>query len=424
MDLFNHPAVTMETTASRMVKRERIKQPRAIKGVRISSEVKSCWRDLVRIRRDLHRNPEMAFKERRTAGIVADNLREWGYDVREGIAGTGVSGYLEGKRKGHVVAVRADMDALPIQEKGNMEYRSRVDGIMHACGHDGHVAIALQVARRMSARRKELAGGVKFIFQPAEESPGGALPMIGEGVLKDPAVDRILALHLWNHLPVGRVGIRGGPMMASTDIIEMKVIGKGGHGAAPHRTVDSILVAARIVDALQSVVSRSIDPTEPSVVTVGTIEGGSNFNVIAEEVRMRGTTRAFSERVRGDYPAQIQKVAGGVARAHGARFRLNYIRQYPPLVNDDGVAGIVADEARRVVGSSGVVDPGLQMTGEDMAYFLKETPGCFFFVGSHDPSCKEEIPHHSPRFDIDERAMLIGVELLLRGIAALTSRNR
>jgi amidohydrolase len=406
------------------MKRERIRRSGEIKGVRISSEVKSCWSDLVRTRRDLHRNPELAFKEKRTAGIVADNLRKWGYEVREGIAGTGVCGYLEGRRKGTVVGVRADMDALPIREKGEKEYRSLVDGIMHACGHDGHVAIALQTARIMSVRRKTLAGGVKFIFQPAEESPGGALPMIGEGVLKKPAVERILALHLWNHLPVGRVGIRGGPMMASADIIEMRVVGKGGHGAAPHRAVDSILVAARIVAALQSVVSRSIDPTEPSVVTVGTISGGSNFNVIAEEVRMRGTTRAFSDRVRDDYPGQIRKIAGGIARAHGARFRLNYIRQYPPLVNNDEVAGIVAGEAKKVVGSSGVVDPGLQMTAEDMSFFLREVPGCFFFVGSHNPLWKEEIPLHSPWFDIDERAMLIGVEILLRGIQALTSRRR
>ncbi len=392
-----------------------------LKGVEISRGVKSTWNEMVTLRRTFHQYPELAFEEKQTAAAVADRLKQWGYEVREEIAGTGVCGYMKGIKKGKVVAVRADMDALPIQEKGNKGYKSRHKGIMHACGHDGHVAIALQVAKLVARERESLRGGVKFIFQPAEESPGGALPMIEEGVLGNPAVDFILALHLWNHLPVGWVGIRGGPMMASADIIKMKVTGKGGHGASPHHTVDGILVASRIVDALQSIVSRSVDPTEPSVLTVGTIKGGRNFNAIAEDVEMTGTTRAFSDSVRKSFPVLIRKVAGGIARAHGAKFRLDYIWNYPPLENNDEIARIVAGEAGEVVGQSKVIDPGLQMTAEDMSYFLREVPGCFFFVGAHNPKWENEIPHHSPWFDFDERAMLVGAEIILRGIKALTS---
>jgi amidohydrolase len=376
---------------------------------------------MVALRRDLHRNPELGFQEERTATLVAGKLREWGYQVQEGIAGTGVVGYIRGKRGGKVVAIRADMDALPILEKGRKSYRSRNAGVMHACGHDGHVTIALQVAKQIAADRARLRGGVKFIFQPAEEGPGGARPMIEAGVLAKPAVDSILGLHLWNHLPFGKVGVRGGPMMASVDIFRLRVRGKGGHGAAPHRTVDAILAASRIVDALQSVVSRSLDPLEPSVLTIGTISGGANFNVIAEEVVMTGTTRAYDETIRKSFPGLIRKVATGVARAHGARIRLDYTWQYPSLENYPYSSRILAEVAGDVVGSSGVIDPGLQMVSEDMAFFLKEIPGCFFYVGSHDPSRKEEIPHHSPRFDFDERAMLVGAEIFLRGIRALTS---
>jgi amidohydrolase len=392
-----------------------------LEGVKISRRVKSTWKEMVALRRTFHQHPELAFEEKQTAAAVANLLKKWGYEVREKIAGTGVCGYMKGIKKGKVVAVRADMDALPIQEKGDKEYKSRRRGVMHACGHDGHVAIALQVAKLVAGERGSLRGGVKFIFQPAEESPGGALPMIEEGVLGNPAVDFILALHLWNHLPVGGVGIRGGPMMASADIIKMKVTGKGGHGAAPHRTVDGILVASRIVDALQSVISRSVDPTEPSVLTVGTINGGRNFNVIAEDVEMTGTTRAFSDSVRKSFPDLIRKIAGGIARAHGARFRLDYLWNYPPLLNNYEIARIVAGEAGKVVGQSKVIDPGLQMTAEDMSYFLREVPGCFFFVGSHNPKWESEIPHHSPWFDFDERAMLVGAEVISRGIKTLTS---
>ncbi len=394
-----------------------------IGGAKISREVSSAWRGMVADRRDLHMNPETAFRETRTASIVAGRLRKLGYDVREGLARTGVCGFMSGGRRGKVVAVRADMDALPLEEKGKMDYRSRVRGAMHACGHDGHVAIALRVAEIIANERDKLKGGVKFMFQPAEEGPGGALPMIEEGVLKEPKVDYILAMHLWNHLPVGSVGIRGGRMMASTDVIRMKVKGKGGHGAAPHRTVDAILVAARIVDALQSIVSRSVDPVEPAVVSVGTISGGAEFNIIAEEVSMTGTTRAYSEDVRRSFPGLIRKIAGGVARAHGARFYLDYTWQYPPLENDHEIAGLMRGVAARVVGAGRVVDPGLQMTAEDMAFFLKEVPGCFFFVGAHDPARGKEIPHHNPGFDFDERAMMVGAEVLLNGVRTLTGHG-
>jgi amidohydrolase len=391
-----------------------------IKGVKLSREVSSAWREMVADRRDLHMNPEPAFKEKRTASIVAERLRTWGYEVKEGIAGTGVCGHLKGGKQGRIVAVRADMDALPLDEKGKSDYKSKVKGVMHACGHDGHVAIALKVAEILASERETLKGGVKFIFQPAEEGPGGALPMIEEGVLKEPEVDFILALHLWNHLPVGKVGIREGRMMASTDVIRMNVKGKGGHGAAPHQTVDAILVAARIVDALQSIISRSIDPVEPAVITVGTISGGAEYNIIAEEVVMSGTTRAYNENVRKSFPGLIRKVAGGVARAHGARFSLNYEWQYPPLENNGDIAGLMREVAAKVVGTEGVIDPGLQMTAEDMAFFLKEVPGCFFFVGAHNTSRGKEIPHHNPSFDFDERAMLVGAEVILNGVRTLS----
>jgi amidohydrolase len=371
---------------------------------------------LISTRRDLHRHPELAFQETRTASLAADRLRAVGLSPRSGVGRTGVTadpGPAPGPGR---ILLRADMDGLPLTEATGAAYASEEPGRMHACGHDGHVAIALAVAERL-ARAPE-AGRFRFLFQPAEEGAGGAEACAGDGVLE--GVTAALGLHLWNQLPLGKVGVNRGALMAAVDEFSIHVEGPGGHGAAPHETADTVVAAARIVESLQSVVAREISPLEPAVVTVATIHGGDAFNVIPSSVRMTGTARSFSEATGKVLPEKIARIVSGTAAAAGVAARLEYRRVNRATVNDRGVAEIVIREAVRLLGEENVETDTRTLGGEDISVYLSRVPGCFFFVGSAPEGAHR--PHHSPVFDIDERALLLGT-LLLEAAALAAARE-
>jgi amidohydrolase len=356
---------------------------------------------LVATRRDLHRHPELGFEERRTAGIVAERLTGLGLSPRTGIGRTGVAGD-PGPEKAHRILLRADMDALPLAEETDAPYASTVAQTMHACGHDGHVSIALAVAERLSGTAAALR--LRHFFQPAEEGAGGARACEADGVLE--GVTAAFGLHLWNQLPVGSIGVNRGALMAAVDEFSIDVEGPGGHGAAPHETYDAIVAAARIVDALQTIVSREISPLDPAVVTVASFHGGSAFNIIPRSVRLTGTARSFSDAAHRALPEKMQRIVRGTAEAAGVTARLDYKRVNRATVNDPDMADLVIGVARRIVGEENVETGTRTLGGEDMSVFLDRVPGCFFFVGSAPPGPHR--PHHSPVFDIDERALQVG----------------
>lgn len=368
---------------------------------------------LVATRRDLHAHPELGFQETRTSGIIAARLEELGYQVRSHVGRTGVVG-LKG-HGGRCVLLRADMDALPVEEANEVPYRSRNPGRMHACGHDGHVAIGLEVARRLARfpGTGAGAGAVKFAFQPAEEISDGAGAMIADGVLEQPHVDAAFGLHLWNTMPVGTIGLMAGPIMASVDQFEITVTGTGGHAAMPHLAVDPVLAAAQVVTALQSLVSRRRDPFEPAVVSVTQLAAGHAFNVIPERAVLRGTVRTFGGRFFDAAPRLLEDTARATAAAFGADVSVDYRRLSGPLVNDAAMTQIMQAVAEDLVGKQHVKHGVRTMGGEDMSYFLERVPGCFAFVGAARPD-GSSFPHHSPRFDIEEESLVIGAELLSR----------
>src|SRR5690242_1577023 len=373
--------------------------------------------ELVATRRDLHQHPELGFEEQRTSALVAARLKALGYTVTTGVARTGVVGLRDGTpiggAAGRCVLIRADMDALPIEEANDVPYRSQQPGKMHACGHDGHVAIGLEVARRLHAAYLPAGGGVKFAFQPAEEISDGAEAMIREGVLEAPKVHAAFGIHLWNDLPAGTIAIMPGPMMASVDQFEITIVGRGGHAAAPHQAIDPVLVAAHVITALQSLVSRRRNPFEEGVVSVTQVSAGHAFNVIPGRAELRGTVRTFGGRLWDEAPKLVEDTAKGVASAFGGTVNVRFRRHTKPLINDEAMAGLMRDVATEIVGAKNVRTGVRTMGGEDMSFFLARVPGCFAFIGSAPPN-RPASPHHSPTFDIDESSLEIGVELLSR----------
>jgi amidohydrolase len=372
---------------------------------------------LIQTRRDFHRHPELGFQETRTAGIVAETLTGLGFEVQRGIGQTGVVGILEGDRPGPVVLLRFDMDALPVTEENETDYVSLNPGLMHACGHDGHVAMGLGVARIMAGRRTQLAGTLKFLFQPGEEGRGGALAVLADGVLDNPRPDVALAMHLWNDVPYGLIRVNDGPAMAASSIFTLTVRGKGGHGAAPHRSVDPILAAAHIVAALQSIVSRNIDPLESVVVTVGQMTAGTTFNVIPESATLRGTVRSYNNEMHRHVYRRILEMAQNMARAFRCQATMEAVAIVPAVVNAPEATRRVRAAAARVVGQDKVVE-GRTMGAEDMGYILEEIPGCYFFIGAGNEEKGIIYPHHHPRFDVDERALVLGVATMAEAAAS------
>jgi amidohydrolase len=374
-------------------------------------EIEEMTGQLVGWRRGFHRHPELAFQERWTSGVVRTFLEECGIEVTP-CAGTGLRGVLKGAETGRTIALRADMDALPITEEGDTEYRSQVPGVMHACGHDGHMAILMGAARILAKRRASLPGSVVFLFQPSEENPpGGAKRMIDEGALD--GVDRVFGLHLWQSLPTGIVGMRAGALMAQPDNFQVVVKGKGGHAALPQLTIDPVLVASHVVVAAQSIASRFLDPLKPVVVSFTMVHGGTSHNIIPDSVTLTGTVRTLDAGVERAAKQRLREVCEETCRVFGASADFTYQEGYPPVVNDAGMVDLVGRVARSEFGEHCVstIDP--VMGGEDFAYFLQKVPGAFVMLGMGD---NQPYPHHNARFDIDERVLPLGVRLMI-GVA-------
>ena len=347
--------------------------------------------------------------------MIADHLREFGLEVQTGIGKTGVVGDLKGGRPGRGVLVRADMDGLPIEERSGLPYSSIRPGVMQACGHDVHLAVALTLAHLLAERRQELAGSVRFAFQPAEETAGGARAMIQAGVLD--GIDRVIGLHVWAGLKTGQVAVSPGPMWASADLFSLTITGKGGHGAMPHLTIDAVVIAAQVTTALQTLVSRETAPTEPAVLTLGSVHGGSAPNVVAGEVVIQGTLRTFNPELRQRLLQRIAGLARGIASAMGGSAALDHFAGAPPVVNDAAIADLVALAAKEVVGSANVTPFEPLMAGEDFAYFLEQRPGCFFLLGGA-PQDGPRV-HHTADFAVDERCLPIGLEVMAAAVLRL-----
>jgi amidohydrolase len=369
-------------------------------------------RDLVvQLRRDLHRIPEVGYTEHKTAAFVADYLQKEGLAVRTGIARFGVTGLLDTGRPGRCLLIRADMDALPIEEETGLPFRSEHPGVMHACGHDAHMAMALTTATVLKQWLDRLSGCVKFVFQPAEEGPGGAAPMIAEGIMDDPKVDYALGCHVWPAIPEGTIGVRDGALLAAMFRFDITIKGRGGHGAMPHLCVDALETGVQVVNALQRIVSRKMNPLSPSVISVGRFQAGTTFNVIPETAEMCGTARTFDREIWQSWPERIETIVKGVCESMGAEYDIRCIKGYPPTINDPGMAETVRRAARRVVGEDRVVVPEPTMGGEDMAFFLEKVPGCFFCVGAGSTDYPSI---HNPKFDFNEAILLNGVETYCR----------
>ena len=375
-------------------------------------EALSLRETLVCLRRAIHRHPEGGFGEFQTAALVEKTLASCGIPARR-VARTGVVGVLEGAGPGRVAALRADMDALELDEGTGAPYASEVPGLMHACGHDAHTAVLLGAARLLSKRRDFLPGSVVFLFQPAEETAGGALPMIREGVLETPRVDAVFGLHVGIGLPCGEVSVSEGTVHAASDMFDVTVTGRGCHGAYPHEGVDAVAIAGQVLCALNSIVSRNVDPLEPAVVTVGTIRGGSARNVLAESVEMTGIIRTLDPAVRKTVRERVRKIVEGTAAALGGLAEIRFTEGYPCLVNDPGMARLVKETATALLGAGKVRAATRPSMGvEDFAYFSGERPGAFFILGAGNPAKGIIHPAHSPRFDIDEDALPVGAAMM------------
>ena len=375
------------------------------------------------LRRDFHMHPELGFHELRTGGIVAKELETLGLEVTKGIGKTGVVGLLEGARPGPTLLIRFDMDALPIVEDTGAQYASQTNGIMHACGHDGHTSIGLTVAKILHAHRDQLAGTVKFCFQPSEEGyngeeMGGAQMMIRDGVLDGPKVDMSLSMHLWNEKPLGWVGVARGPVMAGAEQFTIKLTGKGGHGAIPNATIDPIVAAAQIVNVLQTITSRNVAPLQAAVVSVTTVHSGTAFNVIPQEAELTGTIRTFDLAVRQKVLERFEQIVRGVGETMGCKVEILLQRVTPAVINNDDIAGKVQTVAQKVMPESTLDTNGsLTMGAEDMAFMQEKVPGCYFFVGSNNTEKHLDYGHHHPKFDFDEEALSRGAALMAAAVA-------
>jgi amidohydrolase len=389
------------------------------------AEAQALQQQLVHWRRDLHMHPELGFEEERTAGLVTEHLRKLGYRIYTGVATTGVIGLLQGARPGPTVMLRFDMDALPIQEENEVAYASQTSGVMHACGHDAHVTIGMGTAMLLERHRDEWGGTVKLVFQPGEEGMNGAEVMVEAGALDDygPRPDVAFGLHVWNPSSLGRAHVTPGPIMAAADRWTIKITGRGGHGAMPHQTIDPVVAAGQLITALQTIVSRNVDPQKTAVVTVGTVKGGTAFNIIPGHVELTGTIRTFEAEVRETVIQRMQALCDGIGAAMGVEVALQITVLTPALVNDPAATAFMRRAGAAVLGEANVDTDFRTMGSEDMAYFLREVPGSFMFLGSANAERGLNYPHHSPRFDVDEGVLPLGVAILTQAATDFLNRE-
>ena len=389
---------------------------------RLYGELEAIFNKMVEFRRDLHQYPELSFKEKRTPMRIADYLRDLGLEVRTGVGGRGVVGLLQGGKEGKTVGLRADFDALPIQDEKEISYKSLVPGVMHACGHDGHTATLLGVATVLANHREELEGNVVFIHQFAEEIvPGGAKAMIEDGCLD--GVDMIFGNHLQSMLPSGEVYYREGPIQAALDKFDIKVIGKGGHGGVPHETIDPIVTASQLVVNLQQIVSRRVNPVKAAVLSIGSFNSGDSFNIIPNTVEISGTVRSFDLEVRSMIEEKMEQIALATCQANDATCEFNYERGYDPVWNHPKETQYIRKVAEEVVGEERVKETPPVMPGEDFAYYLQNVPGTFFHTGAMPSDSDRVYPHHHARFDFDEKAMLVAAKVFVSAIVRLHKSN-
>ncbi len=386
----------------------------------------SKLQELINFRRMIHTHPELMFQETKTAELVSEHLTRLNLKFENGIAKTGITCLLDSGIPGKTLLVRADMDALPIHEENQVSYRSRNNGVMHACGHDGHTAILMSLAGDLKEQISNFIpkGRVLLAFQPAEEGGGGADRMIEEGILEKYNVSAALALHVWNHVPLGKIGVVEGPMMAAVDEFNIKVIGKSGHGAMPQHTIDPIVVSAHIITALQTIVSRFADPLDSCVVTVGSLHSGDAFNAIPEVAYLKGTVRTYSKELYNDIPEKLKNIINGISEGFGAKAEIEYLRINKPTINETGMVNIVKKATDNILGIGNITTEHVKnMGGEDFSAFLDRVPGCYFFVGSRNPDKGFIHPHHNSKFDFDETALPIGLEVLKESIKLYLSEN-
>jgi carboxypeptidase Ss1 len=379
------------------------------------NEFEQYEHEVIRIRRQIHANPELAYNEFETARLVAKKLRSLGIEVTTGVGGTGVVGLLKGSNKGNVVALRADMDALPIREQTNVPFRSKNEGVMHACGHDAHVAMLLGAAMLLS-RHKELEGAVKFLFQPAEEEggQGGAKPMIADGATKHPTVDSVFGLHVASTYPSGYFALKGGPIMAASDTFRIRIIGKGGHASEPHKTIDPVFVSAHVVTALQGISSRMIDQTQPFVISVCAMRSGSKYNIIPDEAILEGTIRTIDKRTRSHAKTYMTNVTKSVCRAFGAGGKIEFVEgTYPVTYNNQRIAKRVFQILRTIRGTRTIQCASI-LGSEDFSRFLLEVPGVFYFLGTMNKEKGCVYPNHSSKFKLDEGVLRYGAVSLAK----------
>lgn len=362
---------------------------------------------IVSIRHDIHMYPELAFQEFRTSKLVAEELKKIGIEVQEGIAQTGVVGLIRGSRPGKTILIRADMDALEIEESVDVPYRSKLKGKMHACGHDGHTAGILGAAMILNDMKDEISGNIKLVFQPAEESSGGAKPMIDEGIMENPKVDAAIGCHLWGGFREGEVHIKEGAVMASPDIFDIRIMGKGGHAGIPHLSVDPVLMASQVICNIQGIVSRRTDPLKPVVISCCSIHGGESYNVIPNEVKIKGTVRTFHREIRDWIPTAIEEVLKTTTQSFGGDYDFKYIKRFPPLINDESMVNLARRSISKLIGKENVFKQSeANMGGEDFAYFAEAVPSVYYFIGI-TPENGDTIIHHHPSFNFNDTNLLL-----------------
>ncbi|MGF2618102.1 amidohydrolase [Rossellomorea vietnamensis] len=389
---------------------------------KLYQQLDQLYGEMVEVFRHLHMHPELSFEEVETPKFIANYHTQLGHEVRTEVGGRGVVAKLKGGKPGPTIALRADFDALPIQEETDLPHKSKVDGVMHACGHDGHTAELLILAKALNKMKEELQGTIVFIHQHAEEyQPGGAIAMIEDGCLE--GVDVIFGTHLWANAPVGEISYRSGPVMAAADRFHVTIQGKGGHGAQPHLTKDSVVIASQVVMNLQQIVARRVDPLESAVVSVGNFVAKNAFNVIADSVELTGTVRTFKEEVRESVKTEIERVIKGACLSADADYKYEFVKGYPAVVNHQEETEFLAEIAESVPGVKKVCEAAPRMGGEDFSYYLQHVKGTFFFTGAGDPDWKETYPHHHPKFKISEESMLVAAKTLGKAVVEYAKRE-